>query len=96
MSDREVIDQIVEILRKVPEKKLLIIELANSIPMKYGGLDVEAVREMQPQITLAVHEAKAYSERTAKAVASLVKLPEASTRIRPATLEDIEEAFLEL
>lgn len=88
-------DQIIEILRKVPEKKLLIIELANSIPLKYGSLDVDAVREMQPQINLAVAEARAYSDRTAKAVASLIRLPAASREIRPAMLEDIEEAFTE-
>ncbi len=86
----ESIEQIVKALRKVPERKLLIIELANSIPLKHGDLDVDVLREMQPQVNLAIAEAKAYGAHTLQAVDTLVRLP-VHSELKVLTTEDLEE-----
>ncbi len=74
MPEADEIGRLVEILRKVPEKRLLIIDLANSIPIKNGLLDLNVLREKQREINLAVAEAKAYGTRTIMAVDALVRL----------------------
>ncbi len=74
----------------MPEKKLLLIELANSIPLKYGELDVDALREIQPQVNLAIAEAKAYGAHTIQAVDALVRLPRQS-ELQVLTREDLED-----
>ena len=53
MRESEEIDKVVNALQKVPEKRLLIIELANSIPIKNGLLDLEVMSEKQREINLA-------------------------------------------
>jgi len=74
MSEQEDISKIVAILRKVPEKRLLIIELANTIPIKNGMLDLQVLSAKQREINLAIAEAKAYGSRTIMAVDALVRL----------------------
>ena len=74
MSEQEDISKIVSILRKVPGKRLLIIELANSIPIKNGMLDLQVLSAKQREINLAIAEAKAYGSRTIMAVDALVRL----------------------
>ncbi|KKM92839.1 hypothetical protein LCGC14_1214380 [marine sediment metagenome] len=74
MSEANEIERLTEILRKVPEKRLLLIELANSIPIKNGLLDLTVLAEKQPEINLAVAEAKAYGTRTIMAVDALVNM----------------------
>jgi hypothetical protein len=74
MTEADNIDRIVMALRKVPEKKLLIIELANSIPIVNGELDYAELANRQLDINLAIAEAKAYGSHTLQAVDSLVRL----------------------
>ena len=74
MSEAEDIERVVNVLRKVPEKKLLIIELANSIPVKNGIFDLKVLETKEREINLAVAEAKAYGASTLMAVDALVRL----------------------
>ncbi len=74
MSEPENIERMVGILRKVPAKKLLLIDLANSIPIKNGLLDLKVMADKQREINLAIAEAKAYGSRTIMAVDALVRL----------------------
>jgi len=74
MSEADDIERLAEILRKVPEKRLLIIELANSIPIKNGLLDLNVLKAKQRDINLAIAEAKAYGSHTLMAVDALVRL----------------------
>lgn len=92
MSEEEVIEQIVRAMRKVPEKRLLLIELANSVPLRHGDLDVTVLRDIQPQINLAIAEAKAYGTHTIQAVDALVRVPgqPAPAELRPLMEEDLE------
>lgn len=74
MREREGIEKVVNALEKVPEKQLMIIELANSIPITNGSLDVHALFERTPEINLATAEAVAYGNHTIQAVEALVRL----------------------
>jgi len=74
VTEEEYIDRVVTALVKVPEKKLLIIELANSIPIVNGELDYAELANRQLDINLAIAEAKAYGSHTLQAVDSLVRL----------------------
>ena len=74
MSEAEDIERVIRALAKVPKKDLLIIELANQIPIKYGELDYAEVAERQPEINLAIAEAKAYGGHTIQAVDALSRL----------------------
>ena len=74
MTEAENIDRVVTALLKVPEKKLLIIEIANTIPIVNGELDYAELANKQPEINLAVAEAKVYGAHTLMAVGSLVRL----------------------
>jgi hypothetical protein len=58
----------------VPEKKLLIIELANTIPIINGELDYRELADRQLAVNLAIAEAKVYGAHTLQAVDSLVRL----------------------
>ena len=74
MTEPEAIDRIIAALRKVPEKKLLIIELANTIPIVNGELDYAELADRQLDINLAIAEAKVYGAHTLLAVDSLIRL----------------------
>lgn len=74
MSDKDEIDRLVNALKKVPEKRLLLIELANSIPIKGGILDPVVLADKQREINLALAEAKAYGTATIQAVFALSAL----------------------
>jgi hypothetical protein len=74
MTEEENIDRIVKALLKVPEKKLLIIEIANTIPIVNGELDYAELANRQLDINLAIAEAKVYGSHTLQAVDSLVRL----------------------
>ncbi len=73
MEEKEYINRIVSAIRKVPEKSLLIIELANSIPVKNGVFDEAVLLKLQPEIKLAIKEAEVYGSHTLMAVEALVK-----------------------
>ncbi|MBA7673096.1 hypothetical protein ES703_81284 [subsurface metagenome] len=74
MNEPEYIEKVICALKKVPPKRLLIIDLANSIPIKNGELDYTEVAERQPEINLAIAEAKAYGTHTIHAVDALIRL----------------------
>jgi len=74
MSESVDIGKVIGSLRKVPPKRLLIIELANRIPLKDGDLDYDEVANIQPEINLAIAEAKMYGAYTLVAVDTLKKL----------------------
>ena len=74
MTEAENIDRVVMALLKVPEKKLLIIEIANTIPIINGELDYRELADRQLAVNLAITEAKVYGAHTLQAVDSLVRL----------------------
>ncbi len=74
MNESEDIERVISSLKKVPEKRLLIIELANSIPRKDGELDYDEVANIQPEVNMAIAEAKMYGSHTLMAVDSLKRL----------------------
>ena len=74
MTEAENIDRVVTALLKVPEKKLLIIEIAITIPIVNGELDYNELANRQLDINLAIAEAKVYGSHTLLAVDSLVRL----------------------
>ena len=68
------IDRIVSALKKVPAKSLLIIELANIIPIVHGQPDIQVLKAKQKEIQLAATEAKAYGGATLHAVSALSRV----------------------
>lgn len=74
MTEANEIEQIVQALKKVPEKHLLIIDLANSIPIKHGMLDIDVMAKKQRELNLAIVEAKAYGAHTLMAVDAIVRM----------------------
>lgn len=94
MTEAEDIEKVVDALKKVPEKKLQLIELANRIPIKNGNLDIAVLSDMIPEVNLATAEAVAYGTQTIKAVQALVGLQgrSAASELRPLTDADIEAA----
>jgi hypothetical protein len=74
MTEAENSDRVVAALLKVPEKKLLIIEIANSIPIVNGDLDYRELADRQLAVNLAIAEAKVYGSHTMQAVDALVRL----------------------
>ena len=74
MSEAENIERVVNVLLKVPEKKLLIIELVNSIPIVDGELDYNTLVDKKLQINLATAEAATYGSHTIQAVSALLQM----------------------
>lgn len=74
MREPEYIERVVNSLRTVPEKQLLIIELANRIPINNGQLEPEELSSIQPEVNLAIQEAKMYGAHTIVAVSTLNNL----------------------
>ena len=74
MTEATDIERVVAALKKVPEKKLLIIDLANRISMKDGKLDYDAVTAIQPEVNMAIAEAKMYGTQTLMAIDSLKRV----------------------
>lgn len=70
MSESENIERVVRALEKVPSKELLIIELVNRFT-KDGQLDNDALADAQPEVNVAVAEAKMYGAHTIRAVSTL-------------------------
>lgn len=91
MKESEEINKIVRALEKVPEKKLLIIELANRIPIKHGDFDPDALDEFTQEINTASQEAAAYAQGTSEAISNLLELK--PNRLEPLAIEDLEEGL---
>lgn len=73
MTESENIERVVRALEKVPPKSLLIIEMVNRF-MKDGQLDNDALADAQPEVNVAVAEAKMYGAHTIRAVSTLEQL----------------------
>lgn len=82
MNEPEYINRVVRALKKVPPKELLIIELVNRFTVN-GELDVEALAEAEPEINLAIAEAKMYGAHTIRAVDTLERLEAIATDVGP-------------
>ena len=68
------IDAMVQALKNVPTKKLMIIDLANSIPIINGDFNSQVLLERQTEINLAIQEAGLYGTATIRAVQALADL----------------------
>ena len=73
MSETEYIVRVICALKKVPPKSLLIIELANRFT-RDGELDYDGLVEVQPEVNLAIAEAKMYGSYTLVAVDTLKRV----------------------
>lgn len=69
------IDKVVRALRKVPETRLLILELVGEVVRPDGQVDYDLLAEKQREVNLAVAEAQAYSKGTKRAIESLSRIP---------------------
>ncbi|MDP2659592.1 MAG: hypothetical protein Q8R28_02530 [Dehalococcoidia bacterium] len=74
MPESKDIEMVVAVLRKVPEKKLLLIEIANRVGVKDGELDQAALAQIQPEVELAIREAKEYAGFTSRAIGALLTM----------------------
>jgi PRTRC genetic system protein C len=63
------------IIRSVPEKRLRVFELAAELLGADGQLDLEAAADREPELNLAIAEAKGYAGATEAAVEALRRLP---------------------
>ena len=66
---------ILDILRRVPEKRLRVFDLAAELCGPDGSLDLDAAGRRGPEIDLAQLEAETYARGTRAAVAALRRLP---------------------
>lgn len=66
---------VVAVLRRVPARRLRIVELAQELLGADGELDVDRAAACQPEINLAVAEARAYARATQQAAEALRQLP---------------------
>jgi hypothetical protein len=67
MTEAKNIKQVVSILKRVPPKKLLIVELLNQIPVKHGELDTDMLAKLGSEIEDAKVEAEAYCKANSQA-----------------------------
>jgi len=74
VTEEENIDRVITALLNVREKKLLIIEIANTTPIINGELDYRELADRQLAVNLAIAEAKVYGAHTLQAVDSLVRM----------------------
>ena len=65
---------VVRVIRGVPEKRLRVFELAGQLLRPNGELDSEAAADREPDVNLAIAEAKAYGRATEQAVDALRRL----------------------
>lgn len=71
MSESE---RVIRALKKVPEKQLLLLDLAQEAVDTEGELNYQMLADRQREVNLAVAEATAYCEATTRAVRSLRRL----------------------
>ena len=74
MNDKKNIDKVIAAILTVPEKKLLLIQIVNSIPIKNGEIDYLEIQKRTLEINLAITEAKTYGVHTTQAVDALLRL----------------------
>ena len=74
MSENEDIDRVIVALQKVLAKHLLIIELVNRVCAEDGEIDYNELEKIQPEVNLAIAEAKMYGAHTLVAVDALKRI----------------------
>lgn len=67
---------VVTILRRVPETRLVVFDLAAQLVDADGELDAEAAATRQPEINLATAEAESYARATRSAIEALRRIPQ--------------------
>ena len=67
--------EVVAILRRVPETRLRVLELAAELIDQTGELDLDAAAARRPEINLAIAEVEAYTRATRQAVEAIRRLP---------------------
>jgi hypothetical protein len=82
MTESEYIEKIVAAFQQVPPKNLLIIELANKYIVD-GAIDEVGLSEVQPEVNLAIAEAKMYGSYTLIAVSSLMQIEAQAADVGP-------------
>jgi len=83
MRETKDLDRIIVALKKVPEKHLLIIELANRLCAEDGQIDNDELERIQPEVNLATAEAKMYGAHTLIAVDTLKRLSPRTEDVGP-------------
>ncbi len=63
------------ILRRVPETRLHVLDLAAELFDDNGELDLDAAASRRPEINLAIAEVEAYTRATRQAVEAIRRLP---------------------
>jgi len=66
---------VVAVLRRVPARRLRIVDLATELLDGDGELDADRAAARQPEINLAVAEVRAYARGTQQATEALRRLP---------------------
>ncbi len=66
---------VVAILRRVPETRLRVFELAAELLDQDGELDLDAAATRRPEINLAIAEVEVYTRATRQAVEAIRRLP---------------------
>jgi PRTRC genetic system protein C len=69
------IAEVVRSIRRVPEKRLRVFELAGELLDSRGDVDIDTAAARAPEVNLAVAEAEAYARGTERALAALRRLP---------------------
>lgn len=67
-------DNLVNVLKQLPEVELRLIDLAWQVAKDDGSIDMEQVLQKAKEVDDAVAEAKAYADSTRKAVSCLMRL----------------------
>ena len=67
--------EVLAILRRVPETRLRVLELAAELFDQAGELDLDAAATRRPEINLAIAEVEAYTRATRQAVEAIRRLP---------------------
>lgn len=67
-------ERIIEALKKVPEKKLRIVDLVDQVTVN-GEIDYDLVAKKHKEFNLAEAEARAYIQLTQQAIFVLRKVP---------------------
>ena len=62
---------LIEVLKTVPEKRLKLVELSWQVVKEDGGLDQNKLASLAQELELAIEEAQGYSAATEKALWSL-------------------------
>lgn len=83
MNETENIDRVIVALRKVPGKHLLIIDLVHNSCLPDGELDYNELERIQPEVNLAIAEAKMYGAHTLAAVDTLKRLEARTEDVGP-------------